>query len=463
MGNRVPGGVFAKYGGSWVEPADIQAKHAGTWKDAQAVYINIQDYWGLVWERNSAPGDTSIPTVTYALDGSGGWNATAAWTLPADTDLASVKVRWTFGGSAGSWQTLAASATSHTTAAPSGVTVSVEVYVQDTGGLVSNTKTGSGAYSPLHRVATLSSSQVGLDRITATWTHPSGSTRAGYTVNLYTGAVLSESYYDAASATSRTFTVAPGTAYTVTVIPVDDVARNGAERSTTITPTVTAPGTPTVSSWSYTTISLTWSASSFADSYSVERAIGNGAFVVVANVAGTTYTGAVLQDTNYRFRVRAKGTTYFSAYSGIVYPAIGHAAYTATESYSGSNNSVNLYANSSGTGSLTGAGGVTVPSNATVSQMSVNLSCTFSTSLFCQWSNRDAYYVAGGVVGSLVPQKANPWQQTFAFGAGPGLCGILLVGTGWSWSSTGGFRATGTISVSGTQTVNYPAVSNSYW
>lgn len=461
MPNVGSAGLYGKNGGTWKDAADVSGRNGGAWANANEVWAYGASGWQMVWQRNAAPGTTSTPSITYALDGSGGWNATASWTLPTDTDLASVKVRWTFGGTAGSWLTLAATATTSTVAAPSGVTASVEVYTQDTGGLVSATKTGSGAYTPLHRVSSLTFSQSGLDRGTATWSAPSGSTLASYTVAIVSPA---QSYTDSAATTTRTFTLAPGNTFTVSVTPVDNTGRAGASRTLALNINAPAPGTPTVSAWSYSTVSLAWTAAVYADTYEVERAIGSGDYSVVASgLTSLSYTASVSQDTTYRFRVRAKGSVYYSSYSGEVRPSIGHASYVSSDPYSASA-TVNLYANSSGTGSLVGAGGVTVPSNATVTSMSVNLSCTFTTSLFCAWSSRDAYYVVNGAVGAKVAQKNNPWQESFGFAqSGSGLAGILLVGSGWSWTSTGGYRATGTITVSGTQAVTNPAVANGYW
>lgn len=461
MPNVGSAGVFGKNAGTWKAAEDVQGRNAGAWALAQEVWARQAGTWQKVWERNAPPGPVTGLSVEYAGAGTG-WNATATWTLPADTDLAAVRIRWTINGTAGIWQSLPANYYYDTQAVASGATVLVEVYVEDTGGLTSSTTSHSAPYAPLHApVAT--ATRVGLDRVQVEWTHPAGGNRANYTVALTQGSTTT--WTDSSTTTSRTMTVEPGVAWSVTVAAVDTLARTGRTDSVSGTYTVTTPGTPTVGAWSYTSITLNWSASNYADNgYEVWRAVGAGAFSLVSTVAGTTYTGAVSQDTNYRYKVRAKGTTYFSAYSGEVRPAIGHASYVATEAYSGTNSSVNLYGNSSGTGSTVGAGGVTVPSNATVTQMAVNLACTFSTSLFCQWSNRDAYYVSKGVVGSKVAQKLNPWQETFAFSqSGSGLAGILLVGSGWSWTSTGGYRATGSITVSGTQQVTYPAVTNSYW
>lgn len=422
---------------------------------------------------NVAPGATGTPTVAYT-DSSGypgsQWKVTATWTLPADTDLASVRLRWSTGSTstaltAGSWLTLAANATSYTIdAAASATYYRAEVYVVDLGGLSSSTKTSSAVMSPPNAPGSPTATQTGLDTVQLTWYKPAGTLGEH---NVKKGSTVTTGL--AASATSYSWAAVPGSTYTLAAAAKNTAGTLGHYASATVTPTAPAPGTPTVSSWTYTSVTLTWSHATWRDGgYEVQRATGTGSWSTIATVSSSTtsYTSSsLLNDTNYRWRVRALGANgNAGTWSGELRVALGHAAYTTVSSYSATNSSCNIYANSSGTGSTSGADGVNVASNATISSMTVDLAATFTTSLATGWSARSSYYIVNGAVGSLVGTKNNPWQETLAFSqTGGGLAGVLNVGTGWSYTSTGGYRLTGTITVTGTQTNSYPAVANGYW
>lgn len=458
MPNVGSSGLYGRDGGTWKPADDVQGHHGGSWALADAVYTRSAGTWRRVWERNTAPGPVTGAAITYVTSGSYSWSARATWTLPADLDLAAVEVQWTIGGVVGSWQVLAANATEHTTAATSGATTSVAVRVVDTGGLYSTTVTKSGGTSPLDAPPSVTVTQVGLDQLQATWTHPAGS-RAAYKV-----VVGSATYYDSASATSRTAVVQPGVATTFTVTAIDASAREGRSRSASGTASAPAPGTPTVSAWSYTSITIAWSHATWRNGgYEVQRAIGNGSFSTVANLSSTTtsYTGSVSEDTDYRYRVRAKGVTYTGSWSGELRPSIGHAAYSVSSPYSLQKNGCNIYKDV--------ADGPTVPGNSgiTIDSMGVSLACTFTTSLVSGTATRT---LEKGTIYSWVPtgSKPNPWNETFAHGpyAPSGVAiqhGIIARGTGWSSTSSGGYRLTGSIAVYGTQVTNYAAVPNSYW
>lgn len=427
---------------------------------------------------NVTPGATSVPTIAVAdssVSPGVKWKVTGSWTLPADTDLANVYVRWSTGSSstsltAGSWQALAANATSHTIdPAASATYYKLEVYVRDQGGLNSSTKTSAVVQSRPYVPQGLISEQVGLDSVRLSWTVPAGTlteqqVRKGTSAG--SGTVTTGV---SKTATSYTWATAPGTYYLAVVAKSASNVLGHWGEDFAVSMTAPAPGTPTVSSWTYTSVTMTWTHATWHDGgYEIQRATGTGSWATLTTVSSSTtsYTSSsLLNDTNYRWRVRALGANgNAGAWSGELRVAIGHPAYTTTTSYSATNSSCNIYGNSSGTGSTVGADGVNVASNATISSMTLDLAATFSTSLATGWSARSSYYVVGGSVGSLVGTKNNPWQETIAFSqTGGGLAGVLNVGTGWSWTSTGGYRLTGTITVTGTQSNSYPAVSNGYW
>jgi fibronectin type III domain protein len=83
-----------------------------------------------------------------------------------------------------------------------------------------------------------------------------------------------------------------------------------------------APGTPTATALSTTSVSVSWAPSSGVDHYEVERRTGSGSFAVVASVSGTstTDTSGVIADNAYLYRVRAfadPSGSCPSAYSGV--------------------------------------------------------------------------------------------------------------------------------------------------
>ena len=426
---------------------------------------------------NVAPAAPGTPTIAYS-DATGGnsgtrWRATASWTLPSEPDLGAVKVRWNIGGSWGSWYSLAGNATSHTIdPTTSGSAHQVQVYVEDLGGLASTTKSSTTTTSPSDAPTNVNVTQTGLDSITVTWTRPGGAIaeqRRQVVAPSYTNTLNGLS----SGSTSHTASATSAGSYTVSV-GARSVSGGtwGHYGSDTVTVSQPAPGTPTVSSWTYTSVNLTWSHATYRDGgYEIQRATGTGSFSTVANVSSTTtsYNNTGLSnDTQYRWRVRAKGVNGgYGAWSGELRVAMGHDAYSVTSNYSASNTNCNIYRNTDNFATLTGADGVVVPSNATISTLTTNLSATFSTSLATGWNNRQSYPVVAGTVLTLfgyVPSQSNPWQQTISWSQNtPGLAGYINVNSGWSHSPTGGYRLTGTITVNGTQTTNYPAVANSYW
>ena len=410
--------------------------------------------------KNDAPNPVTGLAASYQTSGSDTWNAVASWTLPGDPDLSKVQVRWTINAVVGSWIDLLATATGHTQAATSGVTHTVEVRTVDTNNQVSTTAPSLAlGSSPLNAVPSLTVTQVNLDQLQVTWTHPSGNNRSAYTV-VWTDFFSPTTTTESAATTTKTITVTPTVSWFITVTPQDNTSgtRNGRSKTTTA---AASAGTPSLSltSWTYSSVDLSWTSVPFASTYEVERAVGGGAYSVIATgLTGTTYTASGLsQDTNYRFRVRAKGAVYFGPYSNEARPAIGHPASSYTQAWSSTNNSVNLYLNH--------PDGVYVPANVTTTYLGVNLTCTFSTGLFSGTGTRSANYVAADAVGFGVGTQSNPWNvPLIAFAVStPGLCGIQVFGSGWSSSPTGGFRATGTISMIGDETIYISEVFNSYW
>lgn len=422
--------------------------------------------------RDDAPNPVTSLTGSYSGNGFT-WDAIAAWSLPVDPDLLNVQVRWTINSVVGAWIDLAPTATGHTQAATSGTTHTVEVRTVDTYGQTSTITSYALGSSPLDAVPTLTVTQstTRFDQAIVTWTHPSGNGRSGYRVSLGTGETVTLS----SSATSHTFSdasqnvaVLPGNPIIVsaTVIPLDTVGfnREGRPRSNSTTMTYSNP-TLSVASSTYSQVNLSWTAVTGTETYEVQRAIGNGAFFTIqTGLTTTTYSAAVSQDTNYRFQVLAKSGN-LSRISNEVRPSIGHPSSTYTQPWSASNSSVNLYLNN--------PQGVNVPSNVAVSTMSVNLVANAGFTSLLTFNQRDAFYVAGGAMsfairgtnqsGQLV-SKPLPWVETFSYTTSlPGLSGIQVVGTGWTTSATGTQRVTGTISLSGTETVTVSEVPNSFW
>lgn len=422
---------------------------------------------------NDAPNPVTGVSVTYVTNPtiSTTWNAVANWTLPADPDLASVKVRWTINSVVGAWVTLAATATTYTQAASSGVTHTVEVQTFDTAGFGSTTvPSAAGGVSPLDSVTSLAMSQTGVDRLTATWVAPSGNNRASYTVTVSGGATGTTT--ELSSATSKVFTVTPGVSTTVTVTPVDNTSGSRSGRSAAVSNTASAspPAAPTVGTWSFSSITINWGAAPVVgagDTYSLERATNGGAFVQVQNTSALTYTGAVAQDTSYEFRVRAKGTNY-SSYSTSVRPHIGHAAFATTTAFSVTNAAFNSY--------LGHADGVTVPANLINALLwfdyrvgPATVGTGFTTTSGFAAGTRNAYYIqAGGRSASPTGAQgtSGAWSGFYGIdvaGVGGGLYGLEVVNTGWSGTVGGNFRAIGTVSVTGDVPSTSPEVANTYW
>ena len=111
-------------------------------------------------------------------------------------------------------------------------------------------------------------------------------------------------------------------AYGATLGPWDIEAVRTVYESTVST---APPGTPAnlvATATGSTSISITWTAAANATGYQLERSSNNGAFVLIASPAGTSYVDtAVAAGTTYVYRVRALGATGTapSAYSNTDY------------------------------------------------------------------------------------------------------------------------------------------------
>jgi hypothetical protein len=462
MPNVDPNGLYGRNGGQWKPPSDVQGRLGGIWRLADVVWTRAAGNWVRTWERNVPAGAVTGLTVTYSANGNG-WNAVATWALPADGDIASVWIQWTFDGVAQGWQQLAANATTHSRAVASGAAVTVEVYARDTGNLNGPSRSASGGTAPLHAPVPFSITPVGGDgsgQLQVTWTAPAG-TRTGY--NLVVTGGLSNTFAEAPGTSSRLLTgVATGVTTTATVYALDPQGRQGRPASgSAVAPAPTpppTPATPSVSSWSYTSVTLGWSA--YADpsaTLSVERALGNGAFSTLATLSGsaTSYTDSTVQEmTQYRYRLVATRMGLSTA-GGEVRPSIGRAGLTATEPYSATK-SCNWWNGVSD--------GPYVPANATITQMQVSVLTNFTTSVVSGTGTRSINYVGQDSIWGSVGSKPNPWNETLAYGPfGQGVAGLYVSGSGWSNSSTGAFRLLGDITVSGTQNVYYPPIANGYW
>jgi hypothetical protein len=430
---------------------------------ARSLAFSAADNASIV--KNDAPNPVTGLAASYQTSGSDSWNAVASWTLPGDPDLSKVQVRWTINAVVGSWIDLLATATGHTQAATSGVTHTVEVRTVDTNNQVSTTAPSVAlGSSPLNAVPSLTVTQVNLDQLQATWTHPGGNNRSGYSLFI-TDFIFGNTYGASSSATSYVFTVQPDVSYSISVTPQDNTSgtRNG--RSKAVNPVSASGGFPSLSltSWTYSSVDLSWTSVPFASTYEVERAVGGGAYSVIATgLTGTTYTASGLsQDTNYRFRVRAKGAVSFGQYSNEARPAIGHPASSYTQPWSSTNSALNIYRDR--------ADGVYVPANVVTSTMTVSIStnANFSGVVFFtpgSGASRLGFFVAANSIGFGVPYQNNPWNQTFSFGQStPGLAGVIAIGSGWTTSPTGTQRLVGSMTLSGTETVYISEVFNSYW
>jgi hypothetical protein len=265
---------------------------------------------------------------------------------------------------------------------------------------------------------------------------------------------------------------------TVTVTPLDNSTgsnRAGRSKAASVTPSAPAPTGLAVTAWTYTSVTLGWANPAIATHASaalvVERAVGAGAFVEVSQSFGidgsplpTTFTDSTVQPlTNYRYRVKVNGLVYATGYSGEVRPAIGRDAYSTTAAYSQTKSGCNIY--------LGNPDGPNVPSGQGIvlNLMTVDVACTFATGLLSGTATRTVGLHSNGTdnwpFGVNIGSKANPWQDAFGWGQSSpnGVQGLNVNGSGWGNNPGSSFRVAGTITVSGTQTTNYPAVPNGYW
>lgn len=473
MPNVSPYGIYTRRSGSWVPATDVDVKRSGAWSQAKSVHALRAGVWTKVWEDNAAPNPVTALTLGTPTWGGSNYSITATWSNPADGDLSQAEVTWTVNGVAQTPATQSAATTSASRTIAANDTVSVAVRLKDTGNLWSTVVTSSTVTAPPGAITGASGAAMSLDVVALTFTAPTGATSIDVARSVNGGASSTVTLATSGSGWEDTI----GTSSTVTYT-LRAVSAAGYGPSTVVS-TSTQLGAPSslvmaagyATNW--TTASFSWVRTGTGSGTTLPascfyRIIRGGASLSTTTGLSGSFSISSLWDTNFTLAVRLestyKGRTVTGGTSNTLNLSIGHNAYTTTQAWSGTNSSVNLYGNSSGTGSLTGAGGVTVPSNVAISSMTVSLSCTFSTSVFCNYNQRDAYIVQGGAVGSKLGTKSNPWSESgVAVSGGAGLCGILLVGSGWSWTSTGGFRATGTITVYGTQTVNVAAENNGYF
>jgi chitodextrinase len=130
--------------------------------------------------------------------------------------------------------------------------------------------------------------------VTLAWSSVSGAT--GYKV-YRNGTQLGTT-----TGTSYTASITPFTSYTFGVSAYNS-AGESAQTTLTVYITVapTTPGSLTVTATDYTSVSLSWSASSYADGYKIYR---DG--TLIATQTGTTYTDTgVLPDSTYTYKVEA--------------------------------------------------------------------------------------------------------------------------------------------------------------
>jgi hypothetical protein len=235
---------------------------------------------------------------------------------------------------------------------------------------------------------------------------------------------------------------------------------------------LTAPANlrSTSPSTDYSGVSLAWDAVAGATSYKVDLLNEAGTSVVAsATVAGTTHRFAQASG-RYQVRVQALAGSVSGPYSAAIRWRIGSAQVshveTVTKTRPWTGEVINV-----GRWGKDGFRGAALPANVRFTQMSVNLSVSFS-GLVAGTATRRLWSVVGGVDFVDLGSRANPWVETFPFEVNTaGFHGLRLRGTGWSAdNSANQYVATGTIQWFGIETytesttvIDAPAVPSAPW
>jgi len=202
----------------------------------------------------------------------------------------------------------------------------------------------------------------------------------------------------------------------------------------------------------FTGVSLAWDAVTGATKYELQMLNEAGTQLGLYDIGtGLTNRRSGSIDTRYQFKVRVTTSTGTSAWSSPLRWAIGHAKETGTRSV----NKTRAWSQQITVNMVKDAmTGITLPANVVASQLIVNLTATFATSLMSGTSTRWVEKITNSVSGANQGSKPNPWSEAMSQTAATTgkLQGVVLRGTGWSSSPTAGFRATGTIKLTGTET-----------
>jgi hypothetical protein len=149
----------------------------------------------------------------------------------------------------------------------------------------------------------------------------SGATDAGYrgTVHFTSSdaqaALPSDYTFTASDNGSHTFTVTLKTAGTQSVT-VSDTASGLSATTSGVSVTPAAPTSLTAQAASTSQINLSWTSSTGATSYLIERSLNGSTWTQIASTTGTTYAETGLSaGTTYSYRVRASGGGTTSSYS----------------------------------------------------------------------------------------------------------------------------------------------------
>jgi hypothetical protein len=179
----------------------------------------------------------------------------------------------------------------------------------------------------------------------------------------------------------------------------------------------------------------------------------------------------VSTSTNYRFYVRAKGTTgLYSDWGASVGTSIGKPASTYYTTEQGTR-PWSLAASTNGYKDQ--IVGVAVATNRVVESVTYNVSANGGfTSILSPYNNREIYRIANSGQGERFSWQAGSVNYNLNVGdywGNGGITGYICRGTGWSIYTTGTQRAVGTVTAYGYETYSYqqahtiPAVANSYW
>jgi hypothetical protein len=241
------------------------------------------------------------------------------------------------------------------------------------------------------------------------------------------------------------------------------------------------PNTPTVSSWTYSGVVISWTGGTGGAPVASWEAqqLNEGGTVISGPHAYTTPpsgTFGVAPDTRYQFQVRAKSAAgLYSAWSGVVRTQIGHDSspiygfVTRQKSRAWSQlfqGNVNMWRDN--------GWGITVPGNVFLQRIDFALSVTSATSLLSGTGTRWVSEIWNSVDQGDAPSLPNPWNasRNYANWSNNTVWGLIPHGTGWSSVSNGPWRVVGTMNGYGTeyydettyeQTGTNPAVANSYW